>query len=336
MALPVNIAVLGAGSWGTALALCLARNQHNVTLWAHNPEHIENLQKDHENNKYLEGFPFPENLNVSSNLAEIAKLNQTFLLVVPSRAFRHTIQLLKQNGITQKHSILWGTKGFDEQGPDLLSDVIKQELGDTTSMAIITGPSFSKEVAANLPTAMTIAGNNAAHTQACANLFHSERMRVYTNNDLVGVQVGGAAKNVMAIAAGISDGLGFGANSRAAIISRGLTEITRLGTAMGANTSTFSGLAGLGDLVLTCTDNQSRNRQFGLGLGSGKTVDEIIVQIGQEVEGFITTKEVYRLAQLHSVEMPITEQVYAVLYEKKHPKDAVKTLLKRSQANEHS
>ena len=329
----MNIAVLGAGSWGSALALALARNHHNVSLWAHSAKHIAEMQKNNSNSRYLPGFNFSDNLTVNADLETLVTHHDVFLIATPSHAFRNIVHRLKQFNIKPDSTIIWATKGFDkgsdQLGPMLLSDVVNRELGKFIKKAVISGPSFSKEVASNLPTAMTCASDNAESANFVAQLFHADRMRIYTNDDLIGVQVGGAVKNVMAIAAGISDGLGFGANSRSAIITRGLSEISRLGIKLGGKSSSFQGLAGMGDLLLTCTDNQSRNRRFGLGLGLGQSVNEILNQIGQEVEGYTTSYEVIRLAKHVGVEMPISEQVYDVLYNGLSPNDAVNGLLKR-------
>lgn len=333
-----NIAVLGAGSWGTALSLALARNAHNVSLWAHSAEHVQAMQETGCNARYLPDFPFPANLMLESDLNKLVQNHSTFLIAVPSHAFRTILQKLKTFGITDNATIIWASKGFaqgvEEQAPVLLSEAVTQELGPTINQAIVSGPSFSKEVAADLPTAMSVAGNNDATIQFAAKLFHGQHMRIYTNPDFVGVQVGGAIKNVMAVAAGISDGLGFGANSRAAIITRGLAEIARLGCALGARADTFQGLAGMGDLVLTCTDDQSRNRRFGLGLGEGKTIETILREIGQEVESYSTTREVVKLARYNNIEMPICEQVYNVIYNNSSPSSAVTALLNRQLNNE--
>lgn len=334
MAVVQKIAVLGAGSWGTALALALARNGHQVTLWAHSKEHADTLAADRENKQYLPGFNFPDNLLINGDLSSAVADHRIVLIVVPSHAFRSTIKQLKILSNASDALLIWATKGFDKEGPFLLSDVVEQELGNGINHAIVTGPSFSKEVAADLPTALAVAGNTTIATKTTVSLFHGGHTRVYSNNDLIGVQVGGASKNVMAIAAGISDGLGYGANSRAALITRGLAEIKRLGIAMGASAETFVGLAGLGDLVLTCTDDQSRNRQFGLGLGKGKDTETLIKDIGQQVEGVLSVKEVIRLAEKFSVEMPIAQQVYRVLYENVSPANAVSSLLSRSQIKE--
>lgn len=341
-----KIVVVGAGSWGTALAFALARNNHDVSLWARSADHVLEMQKDGSNERYLPGFKFPDNLRANSDLEQLTRDHKVFLIGTPSHAFRKIIQTLKSYGLSSDAVLMWATKGFDmganseqdgienHEGAMLLNEVVNQELGSDIAQAIVSGPSFSKEVAANLPTAITAAGNNETVVQYVAKLFHDSMMRVYTNDDFIGVQVGGAIKNVMAIAAGISDGLGYGANSRSAIITRGLAEIARLGQALGANRETFLGLAGMGDLVLTCTDNQSRNRRFGLGIGEGKSVQQTLDDIGQEVEGYTTCKEVRRLAKQYDVDMPISEQVYKVVYQGLSPHDAVQKLLNRELINE--
>lgn len=330
----IKIAVLGAGSWGTALALALTRNLHAVTLWGHRESHCAAMQNAGKNESYLSGFDFPDNLRVESSLYNIVADHDRYLIVTPSHAFRSTLQQLKNAGVNDDALIIWATKGFDSDGPVLLSDVVEQELGSNARRAIVSGPSFSKEVAGDLPTAITTASDNESTAREVAELFSGDRLRVYTNSDLIGVQVGGAIKNVMAIAAGISDGLGYGANSRAAIVTRGLAEIARLGVALGAKIETFQGLAGMGDLVLTCTDDQSRNRRLGLGLGRGNTLKQTLEEIGQEVEGYTTTPEVIKLAKQHQIEMPICEQVHAVLYEDMPAQQAVKMLLTRQLGDE--
>ncbi|MBX2849190.1 MAG: NAD(P)-dependent glycerol-3-phosphate dehydrogenase [Acidiferrobacterales bacterium] len=334
MAANTKVAVLGAGSWGTALAFALARNEHEVSLWGHREPHCFAMQQAGGNEQYLEGFSFPGNLRVNANLADLVIQHDIYLIVTPSHAFRETLKKLKELGIKDDALIIWATKGFDKDGPVLLSEVVRQELGNGIKKAIVSGPSFSKEVAADLPTAIASSGDTEEIARYVAELFMGNYMRVYTNPDFIAVQVGGAIKNVMAIAAGISDGLGYGANSRAAIITRGLAEIARLGVALGANVESFQGLAGMGDLVLTCTDDQSRNRRLGLGLGKGQSLEETLDKIGQEVEGYTTTPEVVRLAKKHQIEMPICEQVYAVLYEGVAAPEAVSALLTRQLSQE--
>lgn len=330
------IAVLGAGSWGTALAILLAHNGREVTLWARNQAQLKQMAESRSNQCFLPDISFPDSLTLASSndLSLLAPQFEHFLLVVPSHAFRETISTLyqarNQAGNTNKAvSILWGTKGFDPSSGKLLSEVCQEVFSDKAIAALITGPSFAKETAIGLPTALVLACENAEYSEQFSQWFRSPSTRVYPNDDLLGAQIGGAVKNVMAVAAGISDGLGFGANARAALITRGLVELTRLGTLLGGKPQTFMGLAGMGDLILTCTDDQSRNRRLGLGVGRGQDAKQVMADIGQEVEGYNTAKELYFRAQALGVSMPICEQVYAVLHEGKEPKKAVKELLER-------
>lgn len=329
-----KIAVLGAGSWGTALACLLSSNGHAVTLWSHSGTQIDKLSHSSKNHRYLPDFDLPESLCFSDDLQSICKNHLLFLVVVPSRAFRLTIKKLSDAGLKKDSLIMWGTKGFDSQNNILLSAVIPDVLSYLPPMAIVSGPSFANEVMLRQPTALTVGANTLDTAEFVANLFHNDFTRAYSNSDLIGVQVGGAVKNVMAIACGISDGLGYGSNSIAALITRGLSEITRLGVSLGALPETFQGLSGMGDLVLTCTDNKSRNRRFGLGIGRGQTFNDVFNEIGQEVEGYITSKEVYLLAQSYNIDMPICEHVYNVLYEGLAPDKAVNSLLKRNRTQE--
>lgn len=322
-----KVAVIGAGSWGTALALQLARNNLNVSLWGHLPDEIKRLQQDRENRVFLPGFKFPDNLQPETDLAKCLESADEVLIVVPSHAFASAVTAIKPF-ISEQTSICWATKGLDPENNALLSEVCDQILGER-AIAVISGPTFAREVASGLPTAIVVSSRDQQHAQRLVSYFRSETFRPYTSNDLIGVQIGGSAKNVMAIAAGISDGLGFGANARAALITRGLVEIGRLGAALGGQHETFMGLAGLGDLVLTCTDDQSRNRRFGLALASGMSVAEARQSIHQEVEGITTTKEIFIKASSLGIEMPITEQTYQVLFEGLTPDVAVKHLLSR-------
>lgn len=328
------ISVLGAGSWGTALAILAARNGCQTLLWGHNPEQIRRLQYDRENQRYLPGFHFPDNLQVTADLGAAAVFGQVLLISVPSHAFKETLLQLKAL-VPKQVKIAWATKGFNPEDGLLLHQIVNQVFSAQTSTAVLSGPTFAKEVAANLPTAITIASADLPFASQLAGLFSSTRFRSYTSADIIGVQVGGAIKNVLAIAAGIADGLGFGANTRAALITRGLTEIMRLGIQLGGKPETFMGLAGLGDLILTCTDNQSRNRRLGLALGQGKSRQQAAQEIGQEIEGVSAARETYLLAQKYGIEMPITEQTYKVLYENLDPRLAVQNLLTREQKNEH-
>ena len=328
------IAVLGAGSWGTALAVLIARNGFQVKLWDFFPEHLAAIERSRENKRYLPGVSLPENVETIRELAALITLTHQFLLVVPSHGFRATLSGLKQAGQNGKNILIsWGTKGFDPERTMLLSDVVT-EIYPAAELAAVSGPSFANEVAHDLPTALTVASPVDATANTVAEWLRSDRIRVYTNNDLAGVQLGGAIKNVMALAAGISDGLGFGANTRAALITRGLAEMNRLGVALGGRPQTFMGLTGVGDLVLTCTDNQSRNRRAGIGIGQGRGVEELLQEIGQEVEGIKTVRELYTMAKRVGVDMPITEQVYRVVYQGVPAKDAVVSLLSREPKSE--
>ncbi len=324
-----HYAVLGAGSWGTALAMLLAKNNHPTTLWAHTQEHAETLQHDRANKKYLGNIAFPDLLKISADLAATVNQATRILIVVPSHAFRETCKTLVPL-LKPQHKIAWASKGLEIGSSKLLHQIAKEEFSPTVPLAVLSGPTFAKEVANGLPGAVTIASTKKDFALELAKDCHSQTFRAYTSPDVIGVELGGAVKNVMAIAAGIADGLGFGSNSRAALIARGVAEMQRLGLKLGAQHDTFMGLTGLGDLVLTCSDNQSRNRRFGLALGEGKTQQQALDEIKQVVEGRLTAKAVYQLAQQHQIEMPITEQVYNVLYEGLDPSVAAKNLMERA------
>ncbi|ESS69821.1 glycerol-3-phosphate dehydrogenase [Methyloglobulus morosus KoM1] len=329
-----RITLLGAGSWGTALALLLAKNNCEVLLWGHDENEIAGLDKHREHRQLLPGYILPEQISLTTNLEAAASFSELILVAVPSHAFANTLVNLKAAQQSETIKIAWVTKGLNPQDGRLLHQVVADIFTPETPAAILSGPTFAREVAQSLPTAITIASNQSAFALKLAEIFHNERFRAYTSSDIIGVEVGGAVKNVLAIAAGIADGLGFGANTRAALITRGLNEIMRLGIKLGGKQETFVGLAGLGDLVLTCTDNQSRNRRFGLALGQGKTRAEIVKEIGQEIEGISAAKETYMLAKQHGIDMPITEQTYKVLYENLNPLVAVQNLLARDQKAE--
>jgi len=323
-----KIAILGAGSWGTALAILAARNGCQTLLWGHTPAHVDDLVRERENRRYLPGFAFPDSLKITSDLIEIAAFDSPLLVCVPSHAFQATLVKLKPY-LPENVKIAWATKGFSADGGFLLHEIVAEVFSEQTPVANLSGPSFAREVAADLPTAITIASPHADFAAQLADLLHSSRFRTYTSTDLIGVEVGGAVKNVLAIAAGIADGLGFGANTRAALITRGLNEVIRLGVRLGGRQETFMGLAGLGDLILTCTDNQSRNRRFGLALGQGLDSATAITAINQEIEGIFAAKETFLLAKKYAIDMPITEQTYKVLYEGLAPQLAVENLLAR-------
>lgn len=327
MAAPSTVAVLGAGSWGTALALLLARNGHAVRLWGHDARQMDALRQDRENRRYLPGIGFPERLQPRADLAAAVADTDLVLVVVPSHAYGQTLTLLKPH-LPVPTGLAWATKGLETGSGRFLHEVTADILGARPA-AIVSGPSFAKEVAAGMPTAITVAAADRHHAQRVADCLHGSSFRAYTSDDVVGVELGGAVKNVLAIATGISDGLGFGANARAALITRGLAEMVRLGLAVGGRKETFMGLAGMGDLVLTCTDNQSRNRRFGLAIGQGRSAEQARQAIGQVVEGAGTTREVMRLAQQYGVEMPISEQVDRVLHQGQDPRRAVEALLAR-------
>lgn len=322
-----KVAVLGAGSWGTALAIQLCRNGHRVRIWGHERPQIEALQRDRENRLFLPGFPLPEGLSATDSLETALDGASDCLAVVPSHAFAQVVADLRER-LPQEIGLAWATKGLDPASGGLLHQVARATL-PVHSLAVVSGPSFAREVARGLPTAVTVASDDPVFAAHTAGLLHGDRFRAYTSGDMVGVEVSGAAKNVLAIATGIADGLGFGANTRAALITRGLKELIRLGTALGGRAETFMGLAGVGDLVLTCTDDQSRNRRMGLCLARGLSVADAKLEIGQEVEGVVTAQAVRQLARRLGVEMPIAEQVYLVLYEGASPLEATAALLER-------
>ncbi|MGP1209646.1 MULTISPECIES: NAD(P)H-dependent glycerol-3-phosphate dehydrogenase [unclassified Serratia (in: enterobacteria)] len=329
-----SMTVIGAGSYGTALAITLARNGHPVVLWGHNPAQIQTLQHDRCNQAFLPDVPFPDTLLLEADLARALAASRDVLVVVPSHVFGDVLRQLKPH-LRPDARIVWATKGLEAETGRLLQDVAREALGETIPLAVLSGPTFAKELAAGLPTAIALAATDAQFADDLQQLLHcGKSFRVYSNPDFIGVQLGGAVKNVIAIGAGMSDGIGFGANARTALITRGLAEMSRLGSALGADPSTFMGMAGLGDLVLTCTDNQSRNRRFGIMLGQGKGVQEAQDSIGQVVEGYRNTKEVLALAQRHGVEMPITEQIYQVLYCHKDAREAALSLLGRARKDE--
>ncbi len=328
-----RIVVLGGGSWGTALAIQVARAGHDVVLWDINPQHIQDMQSTRTNQQYLPDIPLPETLQLSADLQQVLQQSDTLLLAIPSHAVRGFLQQCKQ-WIRKEHHIVWATKGLEENTAKPVHQVVEEELPECRHTAVVSGPTFAGEVARDLPTAVTVAASTHALADEVAGFLHYGNFRVYTSEDMIGVELGGSLKNVLAIAAGIADGLGFGANTRAALITRGLAEIMRLGLSMGAQAETFMGLAGLGDLVLTCTDNQSRNRRMGLALAEGLSIEQARIQIGQAVEGVKTAREAWQLAQQHQVEMPIIEQTYQVLYESKAPRQAVHDLLTREARSE--
>lgn len=329
-----RIAILGAGSYGTALAFCFARNGHEVIMWGRDKEQMADMQLHRQNRKYLPGADFPETLHVTDDLTEAVTQSDLHLVVVPSHVFSNVLKQI-QPLLPKNPKICWATKGLDPDTGRLLDTVARDILGDSASLAVLSGPTFAKEMVQGLPTAVSLSSEDKDFAETISNLLHCERkFRVYTNSDFVAVQLGGAVKNVIAIGAGMADGIGYGANARTALITRGLAEMMRLAVALGADPKSLMGMAGLGDLVLTCTDNQSRNRRFGLALGLGKSVETAMEEIGQVVEGYRNTKEVHMLANEVKVEMPITEQIYQVLYKGKSAQEAAMALLARDPKSE--
>ncbi len=325
------VIVIGAGSWGTALAIQLARVGGPVVLWGRDAAHMQQMQEARCNERYLPNSEFPANLQIEGDL-EIALANATRVLVsVPSHAFRAVLEQLKEvlGDRLSTLELAWATKGFEHSTGLLPHQVVKEVLPECNDYAVVSGPTFALEVGAGLPTAITVAGSNEPWSQRMADALRTRTFIPYTSQDIVGVEIGGAVKNALAIGAGLSDGLGFGANARIALINRGLRELSRLGMAMGAKSETFVGLAGMGDLVLTCTDNQSRNRRMGLALASGKSIDEAAREIGQVVEGVGAAKAVYEQALRLNIRMPIIEQIYRVVVDGIDPRDAVEALLTR-------
>lgn len=327
------IAVIGAGSWGTALALLLARNGRSVRLWGRDATIMQVAAQQRRNPRYLTDLTLPDTLEPTGDIAHAVGAARDILIAVPSSAFRSTLENIKP-WLRADARMLWATKGLEPGSCCFLHQVVADVLGSDISTAVISGPSFASEVAHSLPTAVTVASPDAEFAKDIVRAFHSRTFRAYTSDDVVGVEVGGALKNVLAIAAGISDGLGFGANARCALVTRGLAEMVRLGVALGGRRETLMGLSGLGDLILTCTDNQSRNRRLGLALGQGKTLEQALQSIDQVIEGVQTAREVHELAHNHGVDMPIVDQVYAVLYASLAPRDAVSVLLERAQKAE--
>ncbi len=324
--------VVGAGAWATALAVAVARNGHDVLLWARDAKHAASMQAQKSNERYLPGLPFPDTLAVATDFTSALGAAAHVLVVVPSGAFTDVLINIKPY-IAKGMPISWATKGLVPKTGQFLSDIAATIIGDSHPLAIISGPSFANEVAKNLPTAITVASQDDWFNQTLAAAIHSPTLRAYTTRDTLGVQIGGAVKNVLAISAGIADGLGYGANARAALITRGMTEMLRLAVSLGAQTETIFGLSGVGDVILTCTDDQSRNRQLGLAIGGGMTAEQAVSE-AETVEGISSAREVLRRAQQADIEMPIVEQVCNILFNGHNPQIAVKALLCRQQKPE--
>jgi len=332
----MNIGVVGAGSWGTALADLLARIGHQVTLWAYEADLVARMRSTRENDLFLPDFSLHEELEFSNSLADVVKGRELILLVSPSQLMRRVVRELLPH-IEDGRVLVSAAKGIENDSLMTMSQVIDEELaaaGRKAPLAFLSGPSFAREVAGGLPTAVVAPAEDTAVAELVQKVFSGERFRVYTNTDVIGIEFGGALKNVMALAAGIADGLGFGSNTRAALITRGLSEMTRLGVAAGARRETFAGLAGMGDLVLTCTGDLSRNRTVGLELGRGRSLKDILSGMKMVAEGVKTTISTHQLAAKLNVSAPITEQVYKIIEEGKDPRQAVTDLLQRSLKSE--
>lgn len=331
-----DIAVIGAGSWGTALAKLLSDQGHRVTLWGHDKAHVEAVQAQRCNMKYLPDFSLADTLTATHDLHLAVAGKPVILMVVPSHVSRQVFRQV-QAEIAGEPIIISATKGIENDTLLTMTQVMTEELraaGKRARLGVLAGPSFAREVAQRLPTAVSVAAGNKATAAAIQRIFFTDRFRVYTSTDMIGLELGGALKNPIAIAAGICDGAGYGTNTRAALITRGLAEITRLGVKMGASPLTFAGLGGLGDLVLTCTGDLSRNRTVGIKLGQGRTLSTILAEMEMVAEGVKTTRSAWHLACREKVDMPILEQMYQVLYQDKPCAAAVHDLLSRDLKDE--
>lgn len=322
-----KVAVIGSGSWGTALAVMLQKHGHDVVIWSRRQDAVEQMQKERENKEYLPGVLLPEGLDITAEREKAVKDAEIIILSVPSKAVRQTTMdfapHLKPNQV-----LVNVAKGLEENSLKRLSQVI-QECVPQCQVCVLSGPSHAEEVAREIPTTCLIASENAETAKMVQGEFMNPRFRLYTNTDMIGVEMGAALKNVMALAAGISDGLGFGDNTKAAIMTRGIAEMSRLGIEMGGKLETFAGLSGIGDLIVTCTSMHSRNRRAGILLGQGKTLAETLAEIKMVVEGVNTVQAAYTLAKEHNVEMPITNAIYEVLFQGKNAEQAVLDLMSR-------
>ncbi|MUV39769.1 Glycerol-3-phosphate dehydrogenase (NAD(P)(+)) [Lentibacillus sp. JNUCC-1] len=329
-----RVAVLGAGSWGSALSIVLADNGHDVRLWTHRKEQADLINETHKNEKYLE-IMIPKQIIAYHDMSAAIKDVDVILIVVPSKAMREVCQQLSSS--MEGHPVIvHASKGIEPGTLSRVSQVIGEELAayKEEDIVVLSGPSHAEEVAQRQPTTVTVSSNNEQNAKAIQDLFMNESFRVYTSTDVIGIELGGALKNIIALGAGISDGLGYGDNAKAALITRGLAEISRLGTKMGANPFTFLGLPGVGDLIVTCTSVHSRNWRAGNLLGKGNPLDEVLDQMGMVVEGVRTTKAAYQFAQDHNIEMPITEGIYEVLFNDTEPRAVVEQLMNRTKREE--
>ncbi len=329
-----NVAVIGGGSWGTALAHTLGGKGIPVDFWVRREELVQEIVNKRENKFYLPGITLSNNINPSSDLEKVVTNKKIILLVVPSTAVKNTIKKIAST-INKDTIIVNAAKGLDQESGALLSKVISEEAGiPYANVACLSGPNHAEEISRGVPSATVIASNSIKVAELVQDILMTSFLRVYTNPDLIGVELGGALKNIIAIGVGICDGLGYGDNTRAAVMTRGLIEIARLGKVLGAKPLTFSGLSGIGDLFVTCSSNHSRNRRFGFSLGKGENAEELINKSRMVVEGYTTTKTAYNLALKNNIQMPITTEIYKILYENKNINDAVGALMERNKTNE--
>lgn len=330
----LRVAVLGAGSWGTALAVQAARNGLHTTLWGRDAAQIDGMRASRRNARYLPDLELPAALNYTADIVQAAAQADLLLVVVPSHAFPAIVRELAPHR-RRETGVAWATKGFEPGSGRFLHEVAEDMLGRDTPLAIVTGPSFAREVALGLPTAVTVHSDVEAFAQQVADALHSPAFRAYTGDDMLGAELGGAMKNVLAVATGVADGMQLGLNARAGLITRGLNEMLRLNAALGGKPETLMGLAGLGDLVLTCTGDLSRNRRLGLALGRGQSLNDAVAAIGQVVESVQTADEVMRLAHRHALDLPISALVHRMLHGEITPSEGVKLLMSREQKPEY-
>jgi len=330
-----DIALLGAGSWGTALAIVLADNGHCVKMWARRKEQADEINNRHTNEKYLPNVALPENIAASTDMSSVIDGADTIVVVIPTKSMREVLKQLNEK-LTKPVAIIHASKGIEPDTLKRISEIIEEEIHPDylKSIAVLSGPSHAEEVSLRQPTTVTVSSRDKQACEAAQDLFINDYFRVYTNPDIIGVELGGALKNIIALGAGISNGLGYGDNSKAALITRGLAEITRLGKKMGANPLTFSGLTGIGDLIVTCTSQHSRNWRAGYAIGKGQKLSEVLENMGMVVEGVRTTLAAYQLSKKYDVDMPITNELYNVLFNNKDPKQAVDDLMTRKRTHE--
>ncbi|MCC5911890.1 MAG: NAD(P)H-dependent glycerol-3-phosphate dehydrogenase [Clostridiaceae bacterium] len=327
-----SVTVLGAGSWGSALSIVLNSNGQHVKLWMRSQEQYNTIKETGKNPKYLSDVTIPSSIELFTEITEAIRDTDIILITVPTQKVREVLQQIKPH-IKENQIIVNAAKGIEQKSQLRVSEIVAEELGNQP-YAMLSGPSHAEEAANNMPTTVVAASSSRETAQLVQEVFMTNSFRVYTNPDVAGVELGGALKNVIAFGAGIADGLGFGDNAKAALMTRGIREIARLGKAMGADIATFAGLSGIGDLIVTCTSMHSRNRRAGILMGKGKSLEETLKEIGMVVEGITTTNVAYELAQKYGIEMPITEEIYGVLYQNRNPKAAVESLMSRSKKNE--